>query len=412
MTDIKINATGVIAEFNPFHNGHKYLVAKTKEETGDAPVVAVMSGSFTQRGEIAVSDKYSRTKMALLSGVDLVVELPTMFITAGAESFAAGAVSIIKAMGLKNIAFGSESGELDKMRTHAKMLAEEPPEFKEALKRGLKEGLSFAKARSLACGINKKQGSNDILATEYLKQMIIQGADIEPVCINRMGGEHRDGRVPNMGEYASATAIRKNIELMIEPDNPKFSRFVPAETRAVFEEIAPSFKPELNDCYTALRIKLLTMSEEELEGILGAGEGVTNKLRAELRNAFIVDILTERVLSKRYTESRINRLYLNILMSLKKSDYRELADAYLSGESRYARVLGFTKRGAEILRRIKDERAHEIRIITNINKEAELLDERALRILYYDILSNDILNMTTGRMLDECSDYVRKPIIV
>ena len=154
------------------------------------------------------------------------------------------------------------------------------------------------------------------------------------------------------------------------------------------------------------------MSEEELEGMLGAGEGVTNKLRAELRNAYIVDMLTERVLSKRYTESRINRLYLNILMSLRKSDYRELADAYLSGESRYARVLGFTKGGAEILRRIKDERAHEIRIITNINKEAELLDERALRILYYDILSNDILNMTTGRMLDECSDYVRKPIIV
>ncbi len=418
----KIEATGIVAEFNPLHIGHEYFIKETKKQNNNAPIVAVMSGSTTQRGDIPIVGKFARTKMALLSGVDLVVELPTIFVTGGAESFAAGAVSIMKGMGLDTISFGSESGDAEKITAQAEIIANEPPEYKEELKKQLKEGQSFARARNLACKacINensddkeiKKLGSNDILAIEYVKQLFIQDTEIKPICIKRAGREHRDNVLNSQGVYASASAIRNATDLIIELDNPEISMFLPDTTKSVFEEIAPCVKPILNEIYTALRIKLLTAPESELESIMGAGEGITNKLRTELRYCDSFESFTQKVISKRYTEGRINRLCLNILLGLKKDEYSSLADAFLSGESRYARVLGFTAKGAEVLRQIKDNNEEDIKLITNIKKEIEKLDQKACRILEYDIIANDILNMTTMKNLYEYSDYVMKPIQV
>ncbi len=410
-------AIGIVAEYNPFHNGHRYQIDSIRKDAEDIPVVAVMSGNFIQRGEPAIADKYARTEMALLGGVDLVIELPTIFSVGGAEPFAAGAVSLIKKLGIEKISFGSESADLEGLWDYAKILAKEPAEFKEELKKQLDEGFSYAKSRYLACnrctGKNpdEKQGSNDILAIEYLKQIILQDAKIEPSCVKRAGGSHTENTLPNEENFASASAIRDYLLLQKkEANDAEISRFMPQTTIDVFGRINNDIKPILNDIYDLIRIKILTGRDNELEEILGAGEGLTNKMRREARCANTVNELTEKVISKRYAKGRIQRLYLQILLGLKKDEYKKLEKAFVYGNSGYARVLGFNEKGAALIKSIKKENKAMIPIITNINKEAEMLDDIAKRVLEYDILAMDLYNMAIRRPLYEYSDFVRRPV--
>ncbi len=415
-----LNATGIVAEYNPFHNGHLYHIKETRDRTGDAPVVAIMSGNFVQRGEPAIFDKYVRAHMALLGGADLVIELPTIFSVGGAEAFAAGAVAIMKGLGIKKISFGSESRDIAKMKATAKILAEEPPEFKAALRTGIDEGLSFAKARSIACNIalgeedlTARQGSNDILATEYLRQIILQKADIEPLAIGRTGAEYLETKLPKTGRYASASAIRKEIPYLIELIQfTRVSSFVPATTSQLIGTINTNYKCILNDFFPIIACKILRGREEELEKLLGGGEGLTKKLMNEIRKVGNIDDLTGAMLSKRYTVGRIQRLYMSILLGIEEAEFKDLSDAFVNGGSAYARVLGFTGKGSKLIKEIKKGDFATIPIITNINKERELFDEKAAKILDYDIYATDLFNLAKSRNLYDESDFTTRPVMI
>ena len=200
-----MKTVGIIAEFNPLHNGHKYLLDEAKRLSGADFCIVVMSGNFVQRGSPALLDKYTRTQMALLNGVDLVIELPVIYATASAEYFARGAVRLLDKLGVVDIiTFGSECGNIELLKKAATELTEETPDFKKNLQDNLKKGLSFPKARSQAIG---KQGDgsepNNILGIEYIKALNYWDSSITPTTIERKGSGYHDEQM------ASATAIRK-----------------------------------------------------------------------------------------------------------------------------------------------------------------------------------------------------------
>lgn len=420
MSGEKINATGIVAEYNPFHNGHQYHIKETRKKTGGAPIVAIMSGNFVQRGEPAAFDKYVRTHMALLGGADLVIELPTIFAVGGAEAFAAGAVAIMKGLGINRISFGSESCDVERMRAVAEILATEPPEFKAALKTGMDEGLSFVKARSIACNIalgeediTTRQESNDLLATEYIRQIILEKADIELLPIKRTDSGYLDAKLPRSGKFASASAIRNEMPYMLElAPFTEISRFMPPSTSQLIENLNTKFKCILNDFFPIIASKVLSSKEEELSEYLGGGEGLTQKLINEIRKADNIDALTGAMLSKRYTVGRIQRLYMSILLGIKEKEFRDLSDAFVYGKSGYARVLGFDRVGSKLLKEIKKSDSCTIPIITNINKERELFDEKAARILEFDIFATDMFNLAKDRNLYDESDFTMRPIMI
>ena len=215
-----MKTVGIIAEFNPFHKGHEYLIRTLKKETGSDYAVIVMSGDYTQRGAPAIFDKYTRTKMALLSGADLVLELPLYYSTSSAEFFAGGAISLLNGLScIDYLGFGSESGDTSSMRQIASVLADEPSEFADAIKENLKSGMNYAAARSAALSsyldtdASLIANPNDILGTEYIKALLIQNSPIAPVTIKRIGASYNDDTLSEDSNiFSSARAIRLALE--------------------------------------------------------------------------------------------------------------------------------------------------------------------------------------------------------
>jgi len=410
-----MSTIGIIAEYNPFHNGHLYHIKKTKELTGADTVVAVMSGNFVQRGEPAIFDKYSRAKMALTCGVDLVIELPVIFACNNAEQFAKGAVGILDGLGVIDyISFGSESGDLEHLNKAAEVYANQPERFKEILREKLDEKIPYPAAMTKACVeyLNlsneeevKLSSANNILAVEYLKQLKLIESKMAPITVKRKGGGYNDECIDL--EYASASAIRNGIRENVEIS--KIIEHIPLKIVDDFMEINSDVKFKMNDIYNLFAYKVLNSSERELEEIYAAGEGITNKIKASVRYAKNFDELTEKVISKRYTRARIRRLYMQILLGLTKADYQMMTEAAkltcLTGNV-YAKVLGFSEKGAKLIKYAKKEELNKIPIITNINKEANNLSETARKILEYDIKATDIYNVAAKRELYQHSDFV------
>lgn len=214
-----MKVVGIIAEYNPFHKGHAYHIKKAKELTGCYYCIVVMSGNYTQRGIPAMIDKHSRAQMALLNGADLVIELPVRFATSSAEGFATSAVSLLNATGIvTDLCFGSECGDVDKLSKIAKVLLEEPEEYKEVLKRELKNGHSYPVARNMALqgldcwdfdSLKILSMPNNILGIEYMKALMKTGSQMNPVTVKRKGSNYNDCSLSEL--YSSAMAIRSSI---------------------------------------------------------------------------------------------------------------------------------------------------------------------------------------------------------
>ncbi|MGL5084152.1 MAG: tRNA(Met) cytidine acetate ligase, partial [Clostridium sp.] len=209
-----MNITGIITEYNPFHNGHLYHLDSAKSRTSSDGIICIMSGNFMQRGEAAMVDKFERTKMAIENGVDLVLELPTFYALSSAEQFAKGSVSILNSLGVvNNIFFGSECGNVDDLIKIAKVLVHEPLEFKEELKINLDKGLTFAKSREISLVKLLKdenlsqilQNSNNILGIEYIKALLTLNSEISPLTLKREGASYNDKTLSS--QFASATSI-------------------------------------------------------------------------------------------------------------------------------------------------------------------------------------------------------------
>lgn len=370
-------AVGIVAEYNPFHNGHKYQLGEAKKISKADICIAVISGNFVQRGEPAIFDKYVRTEMALNEGIDLVVEMPCIFAMNNSEYFAKAGVEILENLGCEYIAFGSEIGDLEALRKKAEGLNCIGKEEEEKIKALVKEGYSYPRALSIISEASLEP--NDILAVSYLKNM----KTAKPIVIKRRG----------KGHIETATEIRNRILY-----DKSIKEFVPDEIKKICkknnENIASS-----EMFFELIMQKILTSSEDELNRAFGAEEGLGSKLKKNARRYNCFEDIVNDLKSKRYTRTRINRVIFNILLGISKD---EVVNA-----KNYIRVLGFSDEGANYLKEIKKNEVCKLPIITNINKEDVSEIEHTLK---KDILATDLYNLATQKDLYINSENVKKPL--
>lgn len=306
----------IICEFNPFHSGHEYLIEQAKRMSGCDAVLCIMSGNFTQRGEMCINGKYIRAKHAILGGADCVIQLPAPFAVAPAEIFASGAVKILSAIpDIKYLAFGCENADLDYYK-NAEISLNESENFKTLLQNGLNEGDSYVKSYSRAfssCGgdVRIVRQPNNVLGLEYVKSILKLNSKIKILPIQRIGGNFSDGTVYE--NYSSAFAIRNGL------NNEKVKKCVP---EFVLNDLPKQF--ETNEYENYLRYVLFNSEKSELKRIYGCGEGLENKLRS-LENMPFGDIIRHTT-SKRYSSSRIRRILCANALEL----YRDDCEKYLS----------------------------------------------------------------------------------
>lgn len=393
-----LKAVGIIAEYNPFHNGHRYHLEQALTESGADICVSVISGNFTQRGEIALLDKWTRAEMAVRNGVNLVVEMPTVFACSNAGYFAEAGVEILEALGTDFICFGSESGNTEELSSIARGIESNSHKLEDEIKSGVKDGLAYPKARSRAVSklLGEKAASvienpNNILAIEYLKYI----KKARPLAVKRLGAGYHD--TESMGRMASATAVR-----MMLREGKDISRAVPELSREILEQSRAGFTS--SEMLTPLIIqKVLQTSAEELNAIFGAEEGLGNIMKRRVRYWKSYEDIVDDLKSKRYTRTRIERVLVHTLLGIKRED--------LLCASKYVRVLAFDEKGRGYLKQIKRREECPLPIITNINKDWGAFPE-AHETLNKDILAADIYNLACGRDLYAHSEYVKKPAVI
>ena len=329
-----METAGIVAEYNPFHRGHAWHIAETRRRLGgEAPVVCVMSGHWVQRGECALADKWLRAALALDRGADLVVELPTPWAMASAESFARGAVSLLAATGVVDVlSFGSETGELAPLEAAAAAL--DAPEYPEKLRAALGRGLSFPAARQEAAGAACLSAPNNNLGVEYLRSIRALGSTIRPLTVPRQGVGH-DG--PAAGGFASASELRRLLRA------GRGEEAAPYLTAPWSEELA-----DMQHIERAVLARLRTMGEGDWAALPdgGGAEGLPSRLAKAAREAVSLEDFYTRAKTRRYPHARLRRLALAAFLGLRAAE-RPAAPPYV-------RVLGLGGRGRALLRRMKD----------------------------------------------------------
>ncbi|MBC7075122.1 MAG: nucleotidyltransferase [Syntrophomonadaceae bacterium] len=348
---------GIVAEYNPFHNGHLHLLNEANKAADFSATVCVMSGNFLQRGEPAICDKWARAEMALKCGVDLVIELPFCFAVRSAYHFAKNAVELLYRTGVvTHIAFGSESGHIHTLKTLATLLTNEPEQYKALLKKYLSQGLSFPLARSRALqhflgnDISKLHevlsGPNNILAIEYLRAIEERNIPLIPLTVARKGSAYHS---TDLSKYASATAIRKaltknnGIEVVT-------AALPPSSLDILTREIRSGHAPVLfNSLEQAILAKLRTISTNDLKAIYEVSEGLEHRFKNAATSCSTLDELRQLVKSKRYNLTRINRTLLYSLFNLTKNQ----AHLFDQHGPLYLHILGFSTKGQKILQKIK-----------------------------------------------------------
>lgn len=399
--------TGIITEYNPFHNGHLFHLNNIKEQYKSDAVVCVMSGNFVQRGLPAILDKWSRAKMAVLNGVDLVIELPAVYAVSSAEFFSFGAVSLLNSTGVvDNICFGSESGNIETINSIADILVYESSEFKEQLKINLNKGLSFPKAREKAlCNllnaddnndiINDITSPNNILGIEYCKSLKALNSSIKPLTIKRTGSGYNDSEA--LSHLASATSIRR---LLAEDSLDSCKPLMPTSSYNVLEEaLYNDIKiPNTEDMFKYIKYKLLC-NGDLIRNIPDISEGLDYKIINEIKKSSSYDELLFNIKSKRYTLTRVSRILCQIYLGFESYDILSLRKA----SPQYIRVLGFNKTGQRILKMIKEK--SDCSIITKMPKND--IDQ----MLKIDIDATNLYSLLTNS-IQYGSDYLKNPIII
>ncbi|NLG24602.1 MAG: nucleotidyltransferase family protein, partial [Clostridiales bacterium] len=330
-----MRVAGVIAEYNPFHLGHRHHLAEARRRSGCDYVVAAMGGSFSQRGEPMLLDKWARAKMALLGGADLVVELPALFAVRSAEGFAAGGVRLLAALSCDSLAFGCEVDDLELLRAMADALDDESPAFREELKRSLAQGRSHARARGdalarcLSASPEAVGSPNAVLAVEYLRANRRLAAPMEPVLVPRVGGYHDT----SLSGLASATAIRAALRSGRRADA---LAAMPAEAAAVLEAAWPgAADPAGLD--NLLLYTLRRLSADDIAALPDVSEGLERRVKRCAESAHDRASLIEAVKCKRYTHARLSRLCCHALLGLTRTLTAQVP------QPPYARLLGFRR---------------------------------------------------------------------
>ncbi|MBC2056874.1 nucleotidyltransferase [Listeria booriae] len=345
-----MKATGLIVEYNPFHNGHLLHLNEAKKQTGAEVIIAVMSGSFLQRGEPALLPKWERAKMAVDAGVDLVVELPFHLATQQAAIFANGAVEILAALGVSSIFFGSENGDAKNFSKAASVMSGQSDAFKASIRRYLDDKThSYATAWNLAIrelapdlALDLTQ-PNNILGFHYTLAAVSQQVPINMATMKRQNAAYHD-HSPSHQSIASATAIR---HMLLKDDLAAVSQYVPETTFHILQNYQQTHNfASWHHFWPLLKYQLVTASTEQLQQIRGITEGIENRLQKAALHADNFEDFLNQTVTKRYSKSRIQRTALQILMQQQEAEIPS---------QNYIRILGMSATGQRYLNHIKKE---------------------------------------------------------
>ncbi|WP_096154746.1 nucleotidyltransferase [Bacillus sp. FJAT-45066] len=372
---------GVIVEYNPFHNGHLFHLQQSKKQTDADIVIAVMSGQFLQRGEPALVSKWTRTKMALLNGIDIVIELPYAFATQKAEMFANGAISILSSLKCDFVCFGSEQGNIQDFEITYELLKSEKETYDRLVQKFVKEGNSFPKASNLAFlqFTNEKvpldlTKPNNILGFHYVKAIKEQNSKVVPSTIERTVAGYHDEHF-HSSPIASATSIRKHL---FETNTiEEIKNYVPIKTYEQLLEYKKhhSTYHRWEDYFSLLKYKVLSSSISELADIYEVEEGLENRIQEIIKNSTTYHEFMTKLKTKRYTWTRLQRMCTHILTNTKKQEMKMVSK---DNRSNYIRLLGMSKAGQDYLNSIKKELT--VPLVTKIGRNADHmleLDKRA-----------------------------------
>lgn len=397
--------SGIIAEYNPFHNGHVHHIEQTKKITESKYTVAVMSGNYVQRGEPAICDKYTRAKAALQNGIDIVIELPLYYATGGADVFSYGAIDTLNKTGIiDSVCFGSEEGDMEKLQSAAKLLTNENQSFKKALKENLKSGYNYPYSRMKALETELKKDysllekPNNILALEYLKALINLKSSITPYTIKRKSAEFHSKDIS--GKISSATAVRNAV---LNQDYDIIKQCIPENYFDLLYEAVKTNVPVLDDYSSIIRYIIINTAPEKLAEISDITEGLENRIIKYSYSKTITDLI-KNLKTKRYTYTKLQRAMLHIILDIQKSDIKELTS---EKGTPYIRVLGFKKTASNLLSELVSK--SKVPVIINLKNANNVLDSYAKKILEAEIKSTDIYYLNCN--LDTNYEY-RQPVVI
>ena len=381
---------GIVAEYNPFHNGHKLQIDYAKSVLKADHVVVAMSGSFTQRGEIACFDKYTRAKAALLCGADIILEIPTIFATASAREFASAGVALLASTGVVDtILFSGECGDKELFINESKKLVEleESGEFNNEINALMTTGISYATARAKALKTFLSEelisSPNNILGLEYCRYIHVNKLNLNIEVMKRQGNKYED--LSLSGDLSSASSIREHYKLHNEFEA------IPEEVKELYENSPFVFA---NDISQMLHYKLLTT--DSFEEYLDCNSDLSDRIKNKLKDYVSFSQFCEILKSKNMEYSRISRVLCHILLGLKEANFKE---AKVNGYISYIRMLGFSKSGSQLLSNIKEKGTAPL--LTAPDKDI---------VSIFDIISSDIHRTITTSKTGNSSpnEYTRK----
>lgn len=386
---------GIIAEYNPFHNGHYYHLQKAKQEANADYCIAVISGNFTQRGDVSIVNKWAKAYMAICGGADLVIELPTIYSVSSAENFANGAIKILDSLKIvDSFAFGAEANDLATLNNIANVLNEEPKGYTNILNHELKKGISYPAARENAIMMylndikryaNVMGNPNNILAVEYLKALKNQKSKLTPIMIKRQKVYYNEHRI--VDGYASATGIR---ELLKNKEYSDVSKVVPRSTYQILGQQANNGRMilSLEKYQKEIIYALRKMTVEEIAELPDVSEGLENSIKNAANNCNNLTELINGIKSKRYTQTRIQRILIYALLGINKK-MMENSKKIIP----YTRVLGFNSKGKMLISEIMNKNP-KINMITSVKKYMDQNKNKQLaEMLDVDIFATDVYTL-------------------
>jgi predicted nucleotidyltransferase len=385
-----LSVIGIIAEFNPLHSGHEYLIKEAKKQ---GTVIAVISGNFVQRGETAIAEKRIRALSALKCGADLVVEMPVLWSMSTAENFALGGVSILNNMGCDKLMFGSECGDIETLTKTADILLSD--EFSQILSAELKSGITFASAREKACiqlGVNSEIVSkpNNNLAIEYIKASKLLGADFKFETVKRKGADH-DSKTED--EFVSASLLREKLQ---SGDYNFCSKYI---SKDVLSLLKPENISDIKRIDRAILAVLRTKTLDELKNLPDISEGVENKLYNGIRLAETTEDLYNIIKVKRYTHARLRRLALSAFIGADNS--------FFKNQPPYIRVLGFNKTGEQQLR--ESAKTSQLPVVVR-PADIKSLSAYAQKVFETECRATDLFTLSLTKPLPCGLEYTAKII--
>lgn len=404
---------GIIAEYNPFHNGHLLHLTKSKEETGAEYSICIMSGNFVQRGNTSIVNKWVKTEMALKSGIDLVLELPTVYSISSAENFAEGAIKLLNSLKIVDtVSFGSENSDINILNRISGILYEEPKQYVAFLNEELKKGLSFPKARenAILLYLNDKKyfnilnQPNNTLAIEYLKALKKYKSHIMPISIKREKAFYNSNCI--VDEYASATAIRNMIV------NNQFNDIRKVMPRLAYDLLMQEIENnqyviDISKFEKEILYSIRRLSTADLKKFPEVNEGLENAIKNAANSCNTLAELINIIKSKRYTQTRIQRILLYILLNTTKKDM------YISRKTiPYARILGYSPKGKELISEIYNANP-KITLITSVKNFFDSSNNKTYtHMLSKDILATNIYTLAYKNNSIANLDYTKRIVTI